>query len=262
MKPPIKVVNAADRLTVIERTRIRRGNGFAALMRRGAGVRSNADITPEVRKQLLDAMTGVDYAIDPAQDPFYDAMEKQAIKELEKAVKDSPYKDFLDERNGVAAKSFGRLWALIGDPIHLPNGDDRSVGQLFQYSGVGNPEKREAGKKIHYNPKIGPRLHVIAENAGVKVKGAYYRDVYDAAKLDAQGRLHSIPCAQCGSKSAEQKAAQAEMDKIHGDGVVRLKNDKHAEVGDPWRPGHIDGHAKRIVKREFLRDVWEYTQDL
>jgi hypothetical protein len=264
MYPPVEVINPANELLTIERTRIQRNNRYWSLMRRQAGVRKNVEVPREILEQYGE-WAGKKYNLMP--DDWANTLEKRAVKKMEDAVKDSVYAPFIDARAGIAAKSFGRVWAIVGDPCSYmdPRSKEqmkRSIGQLFQYCGVGDPNnKRRAGVKLQSNPKAGPRIHVIAENAGVKVKGAYYRSVYDEAKADALGRLHSSPCAPCGSKSAEQKAAQKEADEAFG-GVVTLKNDVPAGEGVPWRLGHIHGHALRQVKREFLRDLYGFSIDL
>lgn len=266
MYPSQELINANNRLVVVERTRIRRANAFNQILLRELGIRKVADIPKDAREGFIGIIAASQTGVIDEHDAFFDQMEKGAIKVIEREVKNSPYADFIDARNGVGAKGFGRVWANIGSPItfydRYGNEQDRTVGRLFQYCGVGDPNnKRKAGVKLQSNLKIGPRLHVIAENAGVKVSGAYYRSVYDAAKSDAQGRLHSGPCSPCGTKSETQKLAQKEADEQSG-GVLKLKNDVPAGVGDPWRLGHIHGHALRQVKREFLRDLFKFTLGL
>lgn len=255
--------DAANRLAHVESERIRRVNTFMSIARRELGVTSNKEITQDDLDRLLATWCGGDRGLT-LTDPLLDDIEKQATKTIESEVKDGPYREFVDERLGLGYKSFGRLLAVVGDPIYLTNGDPRTVGQLFQYSGVGDPEdKRSKGKKLRHNVKVGPRLHNIAETVGVKANGKpHYRVVYDEEKARKEGAVHTIPCSQCGSKSAEKQKEQKELDELLGAGAVRVKNDVKASVGTPWRPGHINGHGLRMVKREFLRDLWEEAHDL
>lgn len=270
--PPTELIYAANRLLVIEKSRIRRVNAFMALARPALGVAKNTEISKADMESLVMQWIGTDRGVS-LSDEVMDHMEKVAVNEIEQAVTGSPFNLFLSERSGMGAKTFGRLWALIGNPLYDAHNDKpRTVGSLFQYCGVGDPtDKRSKGKKLFHNPKVGPRLHNIAEpciklngepdKKGRKRARSLYRDVYDEAKEQVANRVHTMPCAQCGSQSAKQKDEQRKADEAFG-GAVRLKNDVPAEAGIPWKPGHKHGHAMRMVKRAILRDIYNFSDEV
>lgn len=60
-----------------------------------------------------------------------------------------------------------------------------------------------------------------------------YRLVYEERRLATVGRLHATPCAQCG----------------------------HQPEGSPWRKGHAQADALRVVGKRILRDIWLASGD-
>lgn len=264
--PTKELVYAARQLDYLQTQRIRRAHVFRHIAKQ----KMQPGATPDVKliNAMVADMAGMEVGIVKS-DPTIEILEDKATKAVEKAVKDSVFGAFVKDTQGLGELSFGRLWARMGDPISLPDNSERSIGQLFQYCAVGDPKerRRERGKKTKFNPLVKPRLHMVIEpcikltgepdkNGRIK-KRSPYRDVYDEQKELYTGRIHSIKCHQCGGKSPDQEAKQREFEESGQ--KVRLKNDIPVEAGTPWKPGHIDGHAKLMVKRAFLRDTYEFA---
>jgi hypothetical protein len=113
---------------------------------------------------------------------------------------------------------------------------DRSVSQLWQYCGVGDPKRSrlaqgatQAEILARGNPRIKKQLYLIA-TAMLK---AGNRAVYDEARERYAERVHSKPCPQC-----------------------------RAKTGDPWKPGHQHAAALRKVAKEFLKELWREDRRL
>lgn len=63
--------------------------------------------------------------------------------------------------------------------------------------------------------------------------GAYpYRKVYDSRRAETVDRVHATACHKC------------------------TKNGKPSLPGSPWRPGHQQADANRIVAKAILKDIW------
>jgi hypothetical protein len=141
----------------------------------------------------------------------------------------------------------GAKRVLVADPPY-----ERSVSQLWQYCGHGDPTRRiKAGMSAEELAAVGsPRLkmitHLLAEacmkaiggetSNGVMRKRSPYRDVYDLRRIETIDRLHAAPCVRCGPKG------------------------KPAPEGSPWSLAHQNADALRIVGKELLRDLWRVSQ--
>lgn len=150
---------------------------------------------------------------------------------------------------GVGEHLLARLLGHLGHPIkaqpyHWDKGVlfedepfDRMVSQLWQYSGVGDPErKRKRGMSQEEAfacgvPLIKSLLFLIAQGV-VKANKGYYREVYDKARDKYRDRVHAKPCVRCGPSG------------------------KPAEEGSAWNLGHQHAAALRKVSKEVLRDLW------
>jgi hypothetical protein len=152
---------AAATLDDVERTRIAMQNRLRA-MRDDHGL---GDTKEYVRFEALCASLV--------------AVEAQATKELERALKAHPLGAWVVSRPGVGLKQAGRLLAAVGDPAIKPSSYDRDTGELledarprrgpgefWQLCGHGDParSRRRKGEKVQFNPEAKMRTHLIAES--------------------------------------------------------------------------------------------------
>jgi hypothetical protein len=153
---------------------------------------------------------------------------------------------------GIGEKLTARLLGHLGDPCiavphrwegtgsarHLLAGTPnlRTVSQLRQYCGVGDPHRRKTKDMTADeafalgNPKIKMLMRLHAE-ACIKTTG-HYREVYDKARAEYVDKAHTVDCPRCGPTG------------------------KPALVGTPWSKGHQHAAALRKVAKEILRDLW------
>jgi hypothetical protein len=189
--------------------------------------------------------------------------------------------------------TFPRLVGMIGNPhIAIPyewqrNKDgkrelvqagppyERSVRQLWQWCGCGDPECKPAagmsqeqllrcgklrsvrpvlrnftdtlsrsGRPVSRedSPKFGqPKSQLVADSE--------YFKILDAAKQQGLTRVHQWPCHN----------KHIPPMKPNGCGITQ-----HREWGEPgsqWRPGHAEGHAARVTAKAFLKDFWQITNE-
>jgi hypothetical protein len=129
-------------------------------------------------------------------------------------------------------------WEGTGSARHLLAGTPnlRTVSQLRQYCGVGDPHRRKTKDMTADeafalgNPKIKMLMRLHAE-ACIKTTG-HYREVYDKARAEYVDKAHTVDCPRCGPTG------------------------KPALVGTPWSKGHQHAAALRKVAKEILRDLW------
>jgi hypothetical protein len=173
-------------------------------------------------------------------------LEKDAVKNLEKAMRAHPLGPWVKSQAGVGDKQAARLLAAIGDPywrsdlldengyVRVPAGP-RTVSALWAYcgkhvddSGVG--ARRKKGQRANWSVSAGSRAYVIAESC-IKQTGAVmsngvirarspYRDVYDDRR-------------------------------------------SHTDVTHPeWSDGHRHNDAMRVAAKAFLRELWVESRRL
>lgn len=166
-----------------------------------------------------------------------EALEVQAIKAVEKYMKMSPWRPWLDSpaSKGVGSKQLARLLGAIGDPYwHTAEDRPRRVSELWAYSGYavigGRAPVRRKGVQGNWSDDARKRAWLIA---GSCVKsGGRYRDVYDAAKARYADAVHDGECVRCGPAK------------------------KPAQPGSPISDGHRHARALRAIAKELLRDLW------
>ncbi len=147
---------------------------------------------------------------------------------------------------GLGTPTVGRLLGTLGDPLiatpmrmegegaartRVPDGEPyyRTVSQLWQYCGYGDASMKATSGMSQVEAmamgkrRIKPILHVIQEQA-----------------LKSAGKKGYCPYRP----------------------VYEDKKEFYAETHPEWTPGHIDNAARRIVKKEILRDLWLVRQGL
>lgn len=215
------------------------------------------------------------------------ALEHRAEIELKRAWRRHPLAPWARTVKGLGEKSIARLIAEIGRPSIGSVGHwettsdgattiadstkltlrrfwvvddefDRTVGQLWQYVGVGDPSRSRIPKNATQEellkrgrPRAKKQMYLIAEalkkqtclahrRRRAEIQGwqppppdctcreeGLYRAVYDARRVATSERLHVAACPQC-----------------------------RAKPGEPWRPGHREADALRIVQKALLKDMW------
>lgn len=202
------------------------------------------------KRGIFDPVLGA--TIEQLQD-----MEAAVGKEMETCLADAlpEVVPWVEKQPGVGLLSLARLLAQTGHPVftvpHHWEGKGgkrklvadapmtRTVGQLWQYCGVGGPSKKKKGELGFWNPQAKMCAYLVATNC-MKQKGkGGYRAVYDARRLRTADKKHSELCVRCGPSG------------------------KPAQVGSEWSDGHAMADALRIVSKELLRDLWVLcnTQD-
>lgn len=158
-------------------------------------------------------------------------VEKQSIKVIQKALKNSPLGAFVASQKGLGEKTVARLLGSIGDPYwHTVEDRPRRVGELWAYCGMdvrgGKAPRRTKGTQSNWNSEARKRVWLIAKSVEKQSSGKY-RTIYDTSKLQYSMNPHTQDCAQCKAKA-----------------------------GEPLKPGHAQARALRKVAKEVLKDLW------
>jgi hypothetical protein len=181
------------------------------------------------------------------------ALEAQAIKDLERAMRAHPLGQWVKQTCGVGEKQAARLLAALGDPAARS-----TPSQLWQYAGHGDParSKLRKGQPVEHNPTAKMRTRLIAESC-IKQAHSPYRAVYDQARAAAVGKVHGVQC---------QNTIRPSLTGSNGsNGCGTREHPEWGSPGSPWRPGHEHGHALRLVGKAVLLDLWRAaraTQEL
>lgn len=153
-------------------------------------------------------------------------------------------------------------WGVVdGRKTVIPDGEpyERGVRQLWSYCGCGDPERtpsanmtREELLACGKRRVIGPllfswtsylvRMHGRSEEVG---SSAYYR-FFEEVKAASQAKFHS---RECRNRSFRPPYT----------GCGTVAHPEWGAIGSPWRPGHINMHAHRVLRKRFLRDLWEVS---
>lgn len=171
-----------------------------------------------------------------------------------------------EESAGIGEATLARLLGITGDPrrglpqhwagegrnrVLVPGEPfDRTVGQLWQYCGVGARKNREvkgdaAALMANGSPDAKKLVYLLAQSQ-VKSNakgGAAYRHVYDQVKAKYAEKVHAYECPG-GYFNALYVKCKTGKDKAY------------AQAGDPYQPSHVNAIALRIVGKEILRDIW------
>jgi hypothetical protein len=153
----------------------------------------------------------------------------------------------------------GKPAPVAGEPF------ERSLRQLWQYCGCGDPEtnprqdilghsptredKLRGGKRTTVRPLLFTfssylvRMHTTNE----KISSSHFYGVFEDAKKAAAENRH---VRQCQNKARPPFAPN---------GCGTFAHPEWGEPGSLWRKGHVSMHAHRIVHKEFLRELWVIT---
>jgi hypothetical protein len=153
-------------------------------------------------------------------------VEHEAELALKRLWRTHPLAPWAKGVHGLGEKSIARLIALIGDPADRVN-----PAKLFAYCGHGKPARRAKGMtQVELfalgKPRAKSQVWLISCSF-IKCGNPEYRAIYDEARERVAEKRHEAACKPCKAKA-----------------------------GDPWKPGHQQAHALRVVGRAFLLDLW------
>ncbi|MDQ6524286.1 hypothetical protein RB608_11775 [Nocardioides sp. LHD-245] len=236
---------AADVLDDAERNRIANENRLRQL------TRSETDSDGEERGFGLDE-THPDVARLAAIVGMLEKVEHQASLNLQRMLRAHALGPWVKAQKGVGDKQAARLLAVIGDPYLGPDGQPRTVSQLWSYCGHGDPSRKRR-------------------------KGMTQDDLFALGNPVAKSRVWLISCAVLKSGGGEQKATAvpvstvlapslaavyyrrkaATVGRAHAADCVRCgPSGKPALVGTPWSDAHRHADALRVLGKTILRDLW------
>lgn len=224
----------ADTLDDLERVRIATENRFRTLTR-------SVEDSDGIQRGLGFSVEHPIVAQTEAMLSLLEEAEKQAIKNLQKAVRETPFSDWIKAQKGVGEKQAARLLAAIGDPYWNDlHGRPRTVSELWAYSGYsvigGAAQRRQKGQKNNWSDTARMRVRLVSESC-IKSLDGDYRKVYDAAREQYAEAVHPHDCARCGPAG------------------------KPALAGSPLSLGHQHSRALRRVSKEILKDLWLIARD-
>lgn len=209
--------------------------------------------------------------------------------ELVRAFRKDPLAPWGKSVRGLGEPSFARLIAELGDPSIASRGHwetqqtngsgaivatesisraprsrvwivddyfDRTVSQLWQYCGVGDPKRSKIPKGAvqadllgRGKPRLKTQLYLIATSmlkAGIRHG--------EGCGCAPNARAYLCPTArsisESGARYLDARAHYAE--RVHDEPCPQC----HAKAGDPWKPGHQHAAALRKVEKEFLKALW------
>jgi hypothetical protein len=183
---------------------------------------------------------------------------------------------------------FPRIAGLIGNPRIavpwkwetrpgekrqlVPDGDpyERTLHQLWQWSGCGDPEivprtgmsqeeLMSCGRRTIVRPALYAFSSYIARAGRVITKADSARAGQPVSRAVADSKFFKIFETQKAYGLTRVHARECRNHKRppqHSDGCGIAAHPEWGETGSPWRPGHAEGHAHRIVGKELLRDFW------
>ena len=162
--------------------------------------------------------------------------EKQAVSNLELAMKNHPLGPWVKAQNGLGLKTVARLLSAIGDPYaNELHGRPRTVSELWAYCGFavhdGKAQRRARGQKSNWSDTARMRTWNIVQPI-IKNRNSPYRHLYDQVKVGLQGSVYD---------------EHYEGRKFQGKPIV---------VGQPLSAGHIHARAQRVVMKTILKDLW------
>lgn len=138
---------------------------------------------------------------------------------------------------------------------------ERSISQLWQYAGCGDPMSNPRSDILGHSPTgedklrggkrtvLRPLLYTFSSylqrsSRHESITNSKYFQVLTEAKADAASKVHT---RQCQNKKRPPMGSN---------GCGTVQHPEWGEPGSPWRAGHQQAHSHRIVAKEFLRDLW------
>lgn len=228
------------------------------------------------------------------------AVEADAVKALQKAMKQHPLEPWVAQAKGVGLKQAARLLAAIGNPFwnHAEDRPRRGPAELWAYCGyhvlpadqqgldphtwpvgghlvhpsdhascgdhsrcvAGVAPRRAKGERANWNSAARMRARLVAESCVKQDSSSLYRQVYEQGRKKYADAVHAVDCSQCGMCGTCGKPPGAGRQEHEAGGCPNRKVVK-AVAGTPLRDGHKHARALRLVSKEVLKDLYLAARD-
>lgn len=211
--------------------------------------------------------------------------EHDAERNLTRALRTHPLGPWIrsKDQKGIGEKQGARLLGVIGDPYVRPamKTDDgrvepmraRTVSELWAYCGLhvvatetgGVAPRRQKGQQANWSGSAKVKAILIAMSCKKQrdpacgalqeakpfahVPGCScgpYRLLYERARANCAERVHHVECRN--------------RSRITPNGCGTREHPQWGAPGSPWRAGHQEQHAVRVVAKEILKDLWREAQ--
>lgn len=202
------------------------------------------------------------------------AGEKDAIKNLENAMKKHALGKFVKATPGLGLKQTARLLAAIGDPYWNDLHDrPRTVSELWAYCGfhvIRTSGSSQLARDTHPSPAAAGSNFTPTSNCGSTTQSTYGVGVApkrtrgqksnwsETARKRTWVIASAIPKFKTSPYEPTYRAAREKYaDTVHPTACVRCgPAGKPAPIGSPRSAGHQNAMAIRIVAKEILKDLW------
>lgn len=186
----------------------------------------------------LGIISGPEVEAAEAMGDLLNKAERAVIRDLTKALKQTPLAEWVKGTCGIGEKTAARLLACIGHPCWRYDSETedwkpRTVGQLWSYCGYGDAraQVRRKGVQSNWSDEAKKRVYLLAESC-IKQAKSPYRVVYDEGRERYADAVHAAECRRCGPKG------------------------KPAQPGLPLSDGHKHMRAMRLMSKAILKDMW------
>lgn len=238
-----------------------------------------ANLALQVARLRCDSTVAIEALGDKPSKSVGCCQEHDAERNLTRALRAHPLGPWVKQQKGIGEKQGARLLGVLGDPYVRPamkTADGqiepmraRTVSELWAYSGLhvvevetgGVAPRRQKGQRANWSGAAKVKAILVAMSC-VKQRDAAcgkfqqetpylhasgcgcsaYRLVYDRARANVADRVHH---SECRNRS-----------RITPNGCGTREHPEWGAPGSPWRPGHQQQHAIRVVAKEILKDLW------
>lgn len=209
-----------------------------------------------------------------------EAAEKDAIKNLQRAMRKHPLAGFQKRHKGIGEKQLARLLAVIGDPYWNDlHGRPRTVSELWAFAGLhvvktsssshAAADTHRAGATAGTQPHAGSQSErapqpITAPGVAPKRTRGQRSNWSETARMRVWVIASAIPKFPGGTYEQVYREARTKYaDSIHTSDCVRCgPAGKPAPAGTPLSDGHKHARAVRLVAKAILRDLWIEARDL
>lgn len=209
-----------------------------------------------------------------------EAAEKDAIRNLQRAMRKHPLAAYQKRHKGIGEKQLARLLAVIGDPywndLHQR---PRTVSELWAFAGLHvvktsssshvTADTHRAGATAGTQPHAGSQSErapqpITAPGVAPKRTRGQRSNWSETARMRVWVIASAIP--KFPGSTYEQVYRDGRMkyaDAIHTSDCVRCgPAGKPAPAGSPLSDGHKHARAVRLTAKAILRDLWIEARDL